>query len=504
MLQVVWFKRDLRVADHAPLSAAVARGPVLPLYIVEPDLWRQPDASGRQWAFTAECLLDLRERIGALGQPLVVRMGDAVEVLEAIRRSHDIAALWSHQETGNGWTFARDLRVGAWARAHGIAWTEIRQYGVTRRLRDRNGWAAAWDKQMRAPITSTPRGLPAVPGIESGVVPDVEGLGLPDDPCPGRQFGGRTRGLALLESFLAVRGRDYRRQMSGPLTAEHACSRLSAHLALGTISIREALQAAETRLEALRGDPTPAARAWRGSVDSFVGRLHWHCHFIQKLESEPRLEFEDLHPACRELGRVEDPALVAAWARGETGLPFVDACMRSLRATGWLTFRMRAMVMAVASYHLWQPWRPTGLALARLFTDYEPGIHWPQAQMQSGTTGINTPRIYNPVKQGHDHDPDGLFIRRWVPELSGVPDGFLHEPWTWEEFDAAVRGRYPRPIVDHAAAARAARERIFAIRRSRDARAASDAIQEKHGSRKSGIAMTGRKKTSPRQLSLDL
>jgi deoxyribodipyrimidine photo-lyase len=504
MLAVVWFKRDLRADDHAALAAAAARGPVLPLYVVEPDLWRQPDASGRQWAFTAECLADLQDRLGALGQPLVVRIGDVVAILDEIRRAHGISTLWSHQETGNGWTFARDLRVGAWAREHGIAWTEFRQHGVTRRLRDRNGWATAWDRQMREPIVPVPRALAPLDGINEGTLPSADDLALAADRCPGRQRGGRTRGLLLLDSFLRTRGRDYRRAMSGPLTAEHTCSRLSAHLALGTVSMREALQTAEARLQDLRGDPTPAARAWRGSIDSFIGRLHWHCHFIQKLESEPRLEFEDLHPACRELGRIEDAATVAAWARGETGLPFVDACMRSLAATGWLTFRMRAMVMAVASYHLWQPWRPTGLALARLFTDYEPGIHWPQAQMQSGTTGINTPRIYNPVKQGHDHDPDGVFIRRWVPELADVPDCFLHEPWTWDSFRAAVGDRYPPPLVDHASAARTARERIFSVRRSRAARETADAIQQKHGSRKSGLAMTGRKKTSPRQLAFDL
>ena len=139
--------------------------------------------------------------------------------------------------------------------------------------------------------------------------------------------------------------------------------------------------------------------------------------------------------------------------KGETGLPFVDACMRSLNATGWINFRMRAMLMAVASYHLWLDWRAPGEHLARQFTDYEPGIHWPQVQMQSGTTGINTVRIYNPVKQGHDQDPDGAFVRRWVPELRDVPDAFIHEPWRWEQAGSVLDRVYPAPIVDHLAAA---------------------------------------------------
>ena len=202
--------------------------------------------------------------------------------------------------------------------------------------------------------------------------------------------------------------------MSSPAAGAVHCSRLSPHLAWGTVSIREALQAAEARLASLAPDERPA---WRGSLASFVGRLHWHCHFIQKLESEPRIEWRTFHPAYEGL-RGTDESRLAAWAEGRTGWPFVDACMRMLRATGWLNFRMRAMVMSVAAYQLWQDWRPTGLELARLFTDYEPGIHWPQAQMQSGTTGINSLRIYNPIKQGLDHDPDGSFIRRWCPELA--------------------------------------------------------------------------------------
>ena len=140
-LQIVWFKRDLRIVDHRPLAAAVERGLVLPLYVVEPELWRQPDASERQWMFCRESLLELRQALADRGQPLVVRAGDVVQVLERARRQFGIDGLWSHEETGNGWTYQRDKRVAAWARQRGIAWSEIPQFGVTRRMRSRNGWA---------------------------------------------------------------------------------------------------------------------------------------------------------------------------------------------------------------------------------------------------------------------------------------------------------------------------------------------------------------------------
>lgn len=246
----------------------------------------------------------------------------------------------------------------------------------------------------------------------------------------------------------------------------------------------------------------------RASLVSFSGRLHWHCHFIQKLETAPAIEFLELHPALRALRpEVADAALLSAWADGQTGYPFLDACMRSLRATGWLNFRMRAMVMSFASYNLWLPWRETGLHLARQFTDCEPGIHWPQVQMQSGTTGINTIRIYSVVKQGHDQDPTGAFVRRWIPELSDIPDQHLQEPW---RFDAAHRtiGRvYPERLVDLKISTAAAKDTIYGARRSAGFHAAADAIQDKHGSRKSGMAITGqrpkraggKRKSSPRR-----
>lgn len=487
-LQVVWFKRDLRVADHRPLSAAVARGPVLPLYVVEPDYWALPDTSERQFLFIRESLSELQADLAALGQPLIVRVGDVIETLETIRASHGIAGLWSHQETGNGWTFDRDIAVGRWCRGQGIPWMEERQDGVIRRLRSRDGWARAWDRFMAEPLTPPPAALPPVAGIEPGAIPEARDLGLAPDGATERQQGGRTGAEGLLTSFLFERGEPYRRAMASPLEGADACSRLSPHLAYGTVSMREVAQGAWTRQRELKAAPPRTTGGWRGSVSSFTARLHWRCHFMQKLEDEPAIEHKNFHSAYDGLrdAAVGSP-LLEAWAAGETGYPFLDACMRSLTATGWLNFRMRAMVMAISSYHLWLHWRRPGEHLARMFTDYEPGIHWSQVQMQSGTTGINAVRVYNPVKQSYTQDPDGLFIRRWLPELEGVPDAFIHEPWKWGDGGGIVGEAYPQPIFDHAAAARAAKERIWAVRKGAGHREVSNGIFEKHGSRKSGV-----------------
>jgi deoxyribodipyrimidine photo-lyase len=250
------------------------------------------------------------------------------------------------------------------------------------------------------------------------------------------------------------------------------------------VSLREVIKATAARQSEINADQS-RRDGWKGSLKSFQSRLAWRDHFIQKLEDEPGIEHHAMHRAYAGLRpEIPDATRLCAWQRGETGVPFVDACMRSLNATGWINFRMRAMLTSFAAYHLWLDWRAPGLHLARMFTDYEPGIHWSQIQMQSGTTGINTPRVYNPVKQGGDQDPDGRFTRAWIPELADVPDRHLQTPWTWDGAGRILDRTYPAPLVDVLEAGRAARDRIWALRSAPDARAESRRVIEKHASRK--------------------
>jgi deoxyribodipyrimidine photo-lyase len=497
---LIWLKRDLRLHDHPALAHAAGLGAVLPVFIVEPAVWEAPDASARQWDFVAESLADLRDAFGALGLPLVIRVGDAVEVLERLVRAQRIGHLVSHEETGSLLTYARDRRVAAWAKGQGLRWTELPQSGVVRRLASRDGWAARRDAFVATPQVPLPP-LTPVTGVEPGPIPTARALRLAADPCPHRQLGGRMRGLDLLDSYLAHRGEPYRSAMSSPLTGERACSRLSPHLAWGTLSVREVAQATTAR-QGMR----PGGR-WGGALSSFQSRLAWRDHFIQKLEDQPSIEVRDLHPLAVTRPRDSDAARLHAWTNGETGLPFLDACLRYLRVTGWLNFRMRAMVTSVASYHLWLDWRVTGQHLARQFTDYEPGIHWPQVQMQSGTTGINIPRIYNPVKQGQDQDPTGTFTRAWVPELAEVPDAFLQTPWAWPEAHRLIGRRYPEPVIDIAAAAREARDRIWQARKGPDFADTAAGIVRRHASRADPRFVNDRsprRKGQTAQLMLDL
>ncbi len=504
MIQVVWFKRDLRTTDHRPLAEAARAGPVLPLYVVEPDYWRLPDTSARQWIAQRGALGTLSERLAALGAPLIVRVGTVTAVLERIHAAVGIGRLLAHEETGNLWTFRRDIAVRAFCRERGVPFLEFSQTGVLRgRAASRDRWAAHFERFASAAPSAEPARLIPVPGARVAGVPTPGDLGLADDGLAAPQPGDRRSALDLLEGFLAGRGADYRRGMSSPLGAARCCSRLSVPLATGAISVREALGRARAARAALAGAPPDRRAIPVTAVDSLMSRLHWRSHFMQKLESEPDLEiraFHPLHQRARTPTAPDDPIL-EAWATGWTGVPFVDACMRSLIATGWLNFRMRAMVQAFASYHLGLDWRASGERLARLFTDYEPGIHWPQVQMQSGQTGINTPRIYNPVKQGLDQDPEGLFTRRWVPELARAPLAVLQTPWL---ADGAARGGYPAPIVDPLAAARAAKARLTQVRRTEGYRAAALGVFRKHGSRKRRIDEDHPRRPPPRREAQDV
>ena len=485
LVNVVWFKRDLRIDDHEPLVRAANAGPCALLYIHEPSILAGADTDAIHVHGFDAALADLERELGVrYGMRITYRIGEAVEVLEALHRMQPIETLFSHEETGNAATYARDLAVKRWARDRGVAWHEYPQFGVIRALRTRDGWAKRWERRMGSETLAAPARIVAAGGIEphARTSPGALGFALARDRAV--QPTGSAQARADLASFLAERGTTYRRAMSSPLDGEWACSRLSLHLATGSISLRTVTAATRVR----RAELPPGALAQ--SLKSFEARLHWHDHFIQKLEDEPAIEFQNINRAFDGLREDEfDETRFAAWADGRTGYPMVDACMRSLHATGWLNFRMRAMLVSFAAYHLWLHWRRPALHLARLFADYEPGIHYSQTQMQSGVTGINTLRIYSPRKQAEDQDPDGTFIRHWVPELANVPSSDLAEPHLLPEllqsaYGVRIGSDYPAPIVDTKLALAHARARLKYFRDKSETRLASAAVYRKHGSRK--------------------
>ncbi len=481
-----WFKKDLRTYDNLALNQALKVGKVLPIFVIETELWQLPDHSSRQWEFVRECLIDLKKSLNKIGLKLIIRVGNIQDVIKEFMKIFHIQSIYSHQETGNKWTFKRDRDLRKFIQKSNIKWFEYRQFGVFRGLKTRNNWSEQWEKHISKALINEPKQVNYIFNVSSHNLPSSQSLNLNKDVCIHRLSGGRNQGLLKLNEFIRYKLDKYQYSLSSPLEAFDGCSRLSPYLTWGCLSIREVVQT-------IRNTKKKANRA----IDS---RLHWHCHFIQKLETEPDLENREFHPHMSGI-RKSNSIFLEAWNQGKTGVPFIDACMRALNNHGWINFRMRAMLMSFASYQLWLPWQETGLSMARKFIDYEPGIHWIQCQMQSGTTAINALRIYNPIKQGYDHDPKGIFIRTWVKELQDFPTKFIHEPWKpdlFHQYDSSfILGKdYPLPIVDPINSAKSARLKLKEIRSNPDFFDIANLIHEKHGSRKKRKSIRRRVKSN--------
>ena len=485
-MTLVWFKRDLRVDDHEPLTVAARQGAVLPVYIIEPDYWLQPDTSLRQWHFNHDAVLLLYQQLKALGQPLLVRRGPASRVIRELAGQFPLQQIVSHQETGNLWTYQRDQAVARLCQELGLPWRQYRQHAVQRCLRDRDQWFVQADTFLKSPTFARPCDLPKV--VDSDwpqalwQAPQRREL-----PLCQPQWSQRATGLHdTLQSFWQGRSKHYQRDISIAAKASQSCSRLSPYLAYGQLSLRQLQQQTYRRMKQLSDGREQQALA------AFFSRLRWHCHFMQKLEDEPQIEFMPMNPLYQGLRDQFEPGWFQAWQAGETGYPMIDAAMRCLLATGWLHFRARAMLVAFASYQLWIDWRPIALHLARCFTDYEPGIHYPQIQMQAGTTSINPNRMYNPLKQSLQKDPQGQFIRRWCPELARLPNEWLHQPWLLPTSLQAQYGLrldldYPAPIVDLQQATRLARSKLSQWHARFDKsewQQGRETIRQRHASRK--------------------
>ncbi len=497
MTAVWWIKTDFRLSDNPALTAALAHAEtVVPVFLFEPAVLAAQETSAFHVAAWCQALADLSERLGGHVLPI---SGDAVETFARLREAVAFDAIWSHEEIGSAVTFERDKAVADWCAAQGVAWHQEMQTGVFRGGIDRDKRSAAWKRFTAAgPIPPpTPADLARVRVPEAAatlaapvVSPDTFGHPLTDAQRELRQPVSQTAAEATLRDFLFDRGQCYSGGISSPNLAFVCGSRLSVHLAWGTVTGREVYAATEARQAELKGVEGDDAAQWRKSLKSFKSRLHWRDHFVQRLETEPQQEFEPLNPAYADLPTPGDEHL-DAWLAGETGWPLVDACMRCAARTGFLNFRMRAMVTSVAVHTLRIDWRKTLYPTARLWADYEPGIHIAQTQMQAGVVGINQLRVYSPDKQLEDHDADAAFVHRWVPELAAVPAEAI-----LKHHKRPVPG-YPEPIVDRIASAKSFKDDYYAIKKLPETRALAEEVYQRHGSRKPARARTW-KNSAPR------
>ena len=495
-INILWFKRDLRLRDHAPLQAALADNrPLLMVYFFEPSVINEPHYSERHWRFVWESLQDLNTQLIKNKIEIRILYSEVLPVFQEIQDKIGINKIFSHEETGLKITYDRDMKINHFCKENNIQWLEYQCNGIFRGRKNREDWVKDWHAFMNLPQiriegneieklgqiseksifqleTACDYMVDSIVSKFSEIFPDST-----KQRSEAFQPGGEKYAHRYQQSFMEERVKNYSKSISKPLESRRGCSRLSPYIAWGCLSIRQVYQ---TELAAGKANPS---LKWQ--LSNFGSRLRWHCHFIQKFEMEERMEFENLNHGYDTMSVSENQAHFQAWAEGKTGFPLVDACMRCLHATGYINFRMRAMLVSFLTHQLFHHWKEGSYHLAKLFLDFEPGIHYPQFQMQAGVTGINTVRIYNPIKQSQDHDPEGIFIREWIPEMKNCPTEFIHEPWKMTAMEQEIYNfhlgeDYPLPIIDYEKNTKAAKDRIWGQRKLDEVKREKAGILEKH------------------------
>ncbi len=473
------FTRDLRLADHAGLAAAYAQGEVVPLFVLDPAMAQRMGRSPRRAAFLCSALAGLASEVERHGARLIVRRGAAGATLRQVARAAGArGVVWSCGYDRS--ERLSDDRVRGDLEEAGLRATLVHDAPVvspddlvTAREDRSEGFRAfapffeAWQRLLPTGRDPLSAGRLIDVGLQSEALPQPSEFGSAEAPPAGRATA-HTRLIAFLDAAAPAYG------IASRVPSENGTSRLSADLSFGTIAARTAVRETLRRID----DPFMLAEE-RSSLRAFLRSLALRDFFLHVAWHHPRTHDEPLQEKMREFAWARTHPALDAWRAGRTGFPLVDAGIRQLHATGWMHPRVRAVAASFLCFDLGVDWRLGRDEWDRYLTEDDPAIATGNWQWIAGIGAdmAQFPRIYNPQRQRARIDPGGAYVRRYVSELAHVPVG------TWDDRSASRQPQlalplfgdaaYPRPVVDHEAAARAFIARYRAFSSSADARRAS-------------------------------